>query len=203
MADERRWGFTLVELLVASSMMAVLAGAGYAALTAGTRSAGKVRRVGEMVMNGQMALAAMARDIREAAERGGTCLTALDASYEGLSADTIDFMVPNRDATAGHVGSPCERGYYIDNDPDTEAQWLVRRTDVELDEDPLEGGSVELAGSHVAEMELCFYDGGTWVDGWSDSGTFPQVVRVGIVVVDAEDIEEPLYLETSVAVLGR
>ncbi|MBN2308077.1 MAG: prepilin-type N-terminal cleavage/methylation domain-containing protein, partial [Candidatus Hydrogenedentes bacterium] len=50
---KRRRGFTLVELLVATTMLSLLAAAGYAALTAGTRAAAKAKRYNAMVAHGQ------------------------------------------------------------------------------------------------------------------------------------------------------
>jgi hypothetical protein len=55
----------------------------------------------------------------------------------------------------------------------------------------------------VAELDMQFFDGTDWLDGWSDPERFPRAVRIGIVVVDEEDREDPLYLETCVLVPAR
>jgi len=208
-----RGGFTLVELLIASSMMAVLAAAGYVVFAAGVRSADTVRRVNARVAYAERALAAMAADIRAAVEHDGVRLTSLDATYEGKDADTIDFIaVRTRQAPDDpEASSQCEVGYYIDNDPATEARWLLRREDSTIDEDALEGGTLTQAGPFVSELNLEFYDGLEWVSGWEDQERFPLAVRIGIVVVgealdeliDEAEVEEPMYFETTVSIQAR
>jgi type II secretion system protein J len=204
MRDRR--GFTLVELLVTTSMLALLATAGFAALTTGTRSAAKAKRYGAMIAHGQAALQAMASDIRAAVKHGDFRLIALDAQYEGLDADTIDFIAADR-VKLGRgqpdVSGRCEVGYYIENDPDTEVEWLLRREDGTLDDDPLEGGAVSLAGPFVAELNLQFYDGLFWESGWDDEKSFPDAVWIQIVVVDEDEIENPLVLCTTVPIMAR
>ena len=202
---KHRRGFTLVELMVTAVMLTMLAAAGYAVFAAGTRAAGKARRYGRMVAHAERAMNGMAADIREAVAHGDVRLTALDAQYDGLDADTIDFIAPRmRQAQLEpDVTERCEVGYYIDNDPDTEARWLLRREDGTLDDDPLEGGALMPAGPRVSELNLEFYDGLDWEVEWLDKKEFPLAVRIGIVVVDAEDLEAPRYFETTLSIPAR
>ncbi len=203
---KRRAGFTLIELLVATAMLAMLASAGFAALTAGTRSATKAKGQGRMIAHGQAALQGMVADIRAAVAHEDYRLTSLDAEYEGMDADTIDFIVSGRgrlfkEVTGGR--GRCEVGYYIENSADTEAQWLVRREAMEVDEDPLSGGAISLAGPYVAAMNLEFYDGLFWQAGWDDQEEFPDAVSIRIVVVDEDDHEAPMVFSTSVQILAQ
>jgi len=201
-----RRGFTLVELLVATSMLAFLAAAGFAALTTGTRSAAKTRRHGAMVAHGQATLQAMATDIRAAIEHDGFQLISLDNEYDGRAADTIDFIAGDRVRLArGEPGvtGRCEIGYYIENDPETEIKWLLRREDGTLDDDPLEGGAVSLAGPFVSELNLEFYDGFSWESGWREKPGFPEAVRIQIVVVDEDEIENPMLFNTTVPIMAQ
>jgi type II secretion system protein J len=201
-----RRGFTLVELLVTTSMLGLLAAGGLAALTTGTRSAAKAKRYGAMVAHGQATLQAMATDIRAAVEHGDFQMISLDARYEGLAADTIDFIAADRVRLAKGepgVGGRCEIGYYIENDPDTEVKWLLRREDSTLDDDPLEGGAVSLAGPHVAELNLEFYDGLYWESGWEEKTGFPEAVRIQVVVVDEDEIENPMVFNTTVPIMAQ
>jgi type II secretion system protein J len=199
-----RRGFTLVELLVTASMLALLGTAGYATLAAGTRSAQKARRVSDMVAHGRRALTMMATDIRAAVRHDEAGITALDAQFEGRDTDTIDFIAHRtRRSNDPEATDRCEVGYYIDTSERTEADWLLRREDATVDDEPLADGQALLAGPYVSELDLRFHNGSDWVDGWTDSENLPEAVRIGIVVLDAEEREDPLYLETTVIVPTR
>ena len=203
---KRTTGFTLVELLVATGMLALLAAAGFAALSTGHRSAAKAKGYGAMIAHGQAALQTMAGDIRAAVAQGDTRLMALDAQYGGLDADTVDFIAvgfPRLERYEPEARGRCEVGYSIENDPDTEVQWLMRREDGTLDDDPLEGGAVSLAGPYVAELNLYFYDGLYWQSGWDDQEEFPDLVNIHIVVVDEHEIQRPMSFCTTVPILAE
>lgn len=209
MKSER--GFTMVEMLVAIMLLSLLTASGFAVLSAGTRAAAKTKRYNNMLNYGQAALTTMASDIRTAVVRNKFALASLDREYEGHDADTIDFIAakspklpPEEDAedAAPPVGR-CEVGYYIENDADTEVEWLVRREDGSLDDDPLEGGSITLAGPQVTDLNLEFYDGIEWQDGWDDQGVMPVAVRIRILVMDVDEQENPLALSTTVPILAR
>jgi len=190
---------------VATSMLVILASAGFAVLTTGTRSAAKAKRYGAMVAHGQAALQIMARDLRAAVEHEEHRLVSLDTEYDGLPADTIDFVVPGMpklDRYDPEASGRCEVGYYIENDPDTEAQWLLRREDGSPDEDLLGGGAASLAGPYVAGLDLEFYDGLFWQSGW-DEEEFPQAVSIQIVVVDKDETENPKVFRTTVPIMAH
>jgi type II secretion system protein J len=209
---KRGRGFTLIELLVATSMLTLLAAAGFAALSAGTRSAAKVKRYGAMIAHGQTSLDMMARDIRAAVQNEKFCLVSLDNEHEGMYADTLDIVslgaprivrseFEEEEEPGSH--SRCEVGYYIENDSDTEMKWLLRREDATLDNDPVEGGAVSLAGPFVSELNFEFYDGLFWQSGWDNRQTFPAAVRVTLVVVDEDEVENPMYFSTTVPIITR
>ncbi|MCP4644731.1 MAG: prepilin-type N-terminal cleavage/methylation domain-containing protein [bacterium] len=198
----RRTGFTLVELLVATTMMAMIAGVGMAALSAGTRSAAKADAYGAMVSHGQAAIQQMTADIRAAVEYEEYRVMSLDNMHEGMPADTLDMIVaakPRLDHETGEgAGARCEVGYYVENDEDTEAQWLIRREDATLDDDLLGGGAAALAGPYVAGLNLEFYDGLFWQDGWDDEEEPPEAVRIEVLVVDENGVANPTVFGTTV-----
>jgi type II secretion system protein J len=195
----------LVELLVACTILAILASAGALVFTGGVRTSVKVRRQGRMLSRGQAVLELLGRDLRGALLHQQSRLTALDATYEGRQADTVDLIVARHPGPDDEEGAACRRevGYYIDNDPDTAGTGLVRRVDDTMDADALEGGTLTPAGTCVSELNLEFYDGVAWVDGWDDPSRFPTAIRITILVVDDELVEHPLQLITTVAVMAR
>lgn len=196
-----RRAFTLVELLVASMMLATLAAAGYAVFSASVHSARRARAIDAMVSRGRRALAAMARDVRSAIRHEQMGMIALDVQYEGLDADTLEFIAHrSRASDDPEAGGLCEIGYYIDNDPNTEDEWLIRREDPTVDDDIHEGGPIVPAGTCVAALNLEFYDGVEWVPDWQPGGELPRAILIGITVVDEAEQEPPLYLETTVSI---
>jgi len=200
-----RRAFTLVEMLVTSTMLALIAMAGFAVFSGAVRSAAKVGRYGAMLSHGQMALEAMVTDIRAAVAYGDYRLVSLDVEYQGRDCDTIDFIIarPNPERKEPDEGGRAEVGYYIDNNPDTEGQWLVRREDRTLDDDPLEGGRLSLAGPFVSELDFEFYDGLVWQSGWDDRTKFPRAVRIYIVVEDEDEVERPRLFCTTVPIMAQ
>lgn len=209
----RMRGFTLIELLVATSLLTLLMGAGLAALTAGTRAAAKADRYNRMVSRGQAALQAMSADIRAAVVHDERYLVSLNREQDGKDLDTIDFITSiaprmdplyEEDEESRRMAGRCEVGYFIENDPDVEYRWLLRREDGGIDEEPLEGGALTMAGPYVTELNLQFYDGIFWQSGWSiEEEAQPVVVYIEIVVVDEDGIENPLRFSKSVPIMAR
>lgn len=199
-------GFTLIEILITLTLFALLAGGGLAAMSTGTKSAAKANRYNAMVSRGQGALQLITRDIRAAVQEGDMNLVSLSREYEGRPADTLDFVMagaPRLDENNPEFAGRCEVGYYIENDPDTAIQWLVRREDASLDDDLLEGGAISLVGPYVSSLNLGFYDGLLWQSGWIDEESFPLAVSVEIEVVDEDAHENPITLKTVVPVMAR
>jgi len=201
-----RRGFTLVEMLVTASMLVIIVTAAFAVFGAGIRSATKTRRCGAMLSHGQMALRAIAEDIRAAIAHGDIKFTSLDVIYEGRACDTLDFTIvrPNPIRRMPEEGSRAEVGYYIDNDLDTEAEWLLRREDRTLDDDPRSGGEQSLVGPFVRQLNFEFFDGTFWQAGWDeDQDALPLAVRVEIEVIDEDEIEKPMFFRTTVPIMAR
>lgn len=203
MIDRR--GFTLVEILVSSMMLALVATAGFAVFSGGIRSAAKARRHGAMTAYAQRALLAMASDIRSSVPHEKYRLKSLDVQLADGDFDTIDFIVarPQLRGDENDTSSRSEIGYYIDTIAETEAKWLLRREDRTPDDDLLEGGNVSMAGSHVSELNLLFFDGLMWQSGWENEIGHPKAVNIEIVVVDEDEIEKPMRFTTSVSLVAE
>ena len=198
-------GFTLVEMLVTCTILVMIVSAGFTAFNGSMRSAAKTRRYGAMIQAGQLAIEQIATDIRRIVPHGDVKLTSLDVNLDGRDLDTIDFIIarPRRDRKRPDEGGRAEVGYYIDTNPDTEAEWLLRREDPTLDDDPLGAGTVSLAGPHVWQLNLEFFDGTEWQAGWDGNMELPKAVHVGLMVLDKDEHEKPLHFRTTVQIMAR
>jgi prepilin-type N-terminal cleavage/methylation domain-containing protein len=227
---QRGNGFTLVEILVTTAMFSLLVTAALSVFSAGSRGAAKAKRYRDMVSRGQTALDAMTADIRAAVSyrapnpsasdtastpqstpstpspaQPETTLTALDVQFEGRDCDTLDLVIArlNPDRPSPDEGGRASIGYFLNNDPDTGPVGLLRRENRLPGDDVRSGGRTALIAPYVSELNLEFYDGTDWMDGWSADIAFPQAVRIKIVVLDEAGLENPLSLTTTVSVMSR
>jgi type II secretion system protein J len=208
-----RRGFTLVEMLVTTTMLALIVGAGTAVFSAGTRSAAKAKRYDAIVAQGQRALQRICRDLRAAARQEGFSLTALDVQQEGHDCDTLDLIVarPNPERKLPDEGAWAEVGYSLaKNSTDGkrakaagEIRGLLRREDPTLDDDPLEGGTMHLVAPLVSDLNFEFYDGLSWKAGWDDATALPRAVHIQVTAEDEEGIENPMLFSTTIWLMAQ
>ena len=132
-------------------------------------------------------------------------MTSLDVQLEGRDCDTLDLVIarPNPDYPSPDEGGRASVGYYLNIDPTTGPVGLLRRENRSPGDDPLSGGQTALIAPFVSELNLEFYDGTDWVDGWSGDSGFPKAVRIKIVVLDEAGLENPLSLTTTVPVMAQ
>ena len=195
-------GFTLVELMVSVTIMSLIAGATYACFHAGSRAWRKARDRSDASQQARVVLRMMARDLRGAFRppRGASTFMGVDRVRDDRSADAVDFVAvaagPARPA-APH-SDRCEIGYYLDLDPATDAEGLVRRIDRTPDDDDLEGGVLEEIGPAVQELNLEYHDGVGWYDAWDEDDGVPFQVRITIGIVETDGDERLRVLSTVV-----
>ena len=134
-----------------------------------------------------------------------TRITSLDVQSGDRDCDTLDLVIarPNPDYPSPDEGGRASVGYYLNIDPSTGPVGLLRRENRSPGDDPLSGGQAALIAPFVSELNLEFYDGADWVDGWPGDSGFPKAVRIKIVVLDEAGLENPLSLTTTVSVMAQ
>jgi general secretion pathway protein J len=188
----RQRGFTLVEILVALSLLAlvaVLAYRGTASLVDGeTRLAGEARRWRTL----DAALARMESDVRQAVPRavraGGAIEPAWLASVESHGASAIAFSRagPEFDAEPGVAGQRI--GYRLRDGALQVVYWPAldrsRSGDGDARAWPLVEGVAAMRVDHLSSR-------GEWVASWPQSGdaAVPRAVRVHLTLASGEAIE--------------
>lgn len=190
--SERRTGesgFTLVELILAGSITAMVVVAAVTSLVVAMRSHAARRDVTAVYESAGAALQMIRRDLLSvflAPVDNRTRFVGLDMEESGLPIDQLIFMSTgnNPAESMGGESDLMEVHYYIDSDDSTEERWLQRRTDATPDDDPFTGGTVSLLGPHVVALDFQYYDGLEWWEDWDSKDAIPVCVSVGIAVRD-------------------
>jgi len=202
-----RKGFTLLEMLVAMTLMSMLAASLYVSLHVAFRG----RRATERGMEPAARAAAALRMLREDLE-SATVPTGLlagefigeDAQDErGREDDVLAFHALARDQWAGHPPSPIVNvEIAVSADDATGEGTLVRRLTANLPapeaQDPIE----EVLCRRVSAFDAAFFDGTDWLDSWDSTtagNALPLAVRLTISL-ETEDEEEG-YVVTRVFAL--
>lgn len=188
----RQRGFTLVELLLATMVTAMVAVSTVAILRS---SAGMRRRVDRQMAMQQEARAAMraiSTALRNAYRPTGTVplLEGTDAQMGSIPADRVRFFVVNSvtirpDEPESDVRE-CE--FFLGQvDPDRPSV-LMQRLDPTRNEQPDGGGVVQCVAENIVGLNLDYYDGRQWRAEWpEDSKQWPIAVRIDLVAADPEN----------------
>ena len=167
-----RWrdaGFTLVELVISSALMAIILVAAYLVLSACFSSQKLIEPRLEVVQNARVALAIMTADLR--------CACPLSKDYDFLGvhrvlsemeADSVDFATHNYTPRQPREGDYCQESFFVDKDAENGQLCLWRRRNPTLAFDPLSGGSREEIARGVRGFRLEYYDGIDWYDNWGE-----------------------------------
>jgi len=185
-------GFTLLELILAMAATSLLLGAAYAAFFSGLDSYNTNAYKSEIRAVLSRSLIRILDDLK-ASQTGVDAFRFVvennEIEIEGEAAgpipnDRLLFTAANAKENweAKPQSDLSEVEYYIDNDDETPARWLVRRTDSPPDSRPLEGGEIHLVGPRVIGMDVLLYNGTKWVEEWDSSTGLPLAVKVSLFV---------------------
>ncbi len=189
-------GFTLVELLLASALGAMVLTAAFTSMSVMLKGYRKHKDRAEIYEPARLALARMSREISSAflsPHGNSTHFVGIPQSIEGVSMDQLSFLATVNDPLRSEEGQSdvCEVHYMIDIDPETPERWLQVRYDPTLDEDPMSGGNSHLLGPRVVAMQFLYFDGNFWLSEWDSEEEIPMAVRITIGVTEDGLIEDP------------
>jgi len=162
-------GFTLIELILSTALIAVVLAGAYACLNAGISSQKVVEPRTEVLQTARVALSLMSADLRGATPLPkGTPFLGTRRLLGEVSADVMDFATHHYTPRRPGEGDFCELSVFVDRDPQTGRLALYRRRNPRLAFDPLSGGVREELALGVAGLRLEYYDGWDWYDSWGD-----------------------------------
>jgi len=191
----RRPAFTLLEMLVATAMIAVLAGSLYASM----RVAFAARRTGEAALapitEAQAVFESIGRDLACAPPPRGILAgpfvgTDDDDPATGAPADTVDFFT-RPISTPGAAPGIVRVAYGLTADGETKA--VTRRITVNLLAPEQQEPSEEVLCSNVTALNLRYFDGSDWYDRWDSTAagdSLPLAVEVVLRVASEGNRQE-------------
>lgn len=189
LGSTRRRGFTLLEVMVAVAIIAMLGVLIYGAFMGMTRSRQNMVNVADRYQQGRLAIDRMSREL------GGAFISAHEpisqlqnarqtafVGHDQSSSDRVDFtaFANVRLASDSHESDQAEISYFAARDPDSGNLDLVRRISRYIDEDPGRGGTVQVLAENIHSFELKYMDPltGEWVQTWDSSQPAAQLGRL-------------------------
>jgi general secretion pathway protein J len=189
-----RRGFTLLELLVAISILAMVSVLIYGAFSAMQKSRAGLERVQERYREGRMAMQRISRDL-------ASCYLSLHVPVDtrlavqktsfigkrGSPTDRLDFNAfsnTRRDRNK-HESDQAELSYFGSENPDRSGTLdLARRVSTNLDLDPQHGGRVEVLATDIDLFQLDYLDpqSGLWNETWDSTQVTGQPNRLPLQV---------------------
>jgi type II secretion system protein J len=161
--------FTLVELIISVSIMALILVSGYLCLNSGFASQKLIESRADAVQSARVAMTIMSADLRSA------CVLSKEFQFLGMhrmlgdvEADNLDFGTHNYTPRRAGEGDFCEVSYFVAPEPQSGKLSIWRRRDPTPDDEPLSGGSREEIARGVRGLQFEYYDGIEWFDEWGD-----------------------------------
>ncbi len=218
---QRQRGFTLLELIVAVTVLAFVTLLLYGAFSGMKHTRDGLTRVQDRYREGRTALARLVRDLQGAyisqhvpINQQITVLKTAFIARRGTPASRVDFnsFTNIRRDRNSHVSDQLELSYLAEDSIETPGTYdLLRRSSQYPDIKPDKGGRIDVVCTDIDLFELKFLDPQTsqWVEGWDSTSMtgqqnrMPLMVRITLVVnggrrAGAGRLRNPLRFETTV-----
>jgi len=176
-------GFTLLEIIVSMSILAMISLLIYGAFTSMSRGKKGEEIKSERARVGRSAILRMAREMSSAFLSSHTptnpALVIRVTAFTSVNSSPFDRMdftsfAHRRISADTPESDQAEIGYFVTPDPDkTDKMDLVRREQTPIDLDPRRGGQTNVMAEDVESFNIRFFDPLTWA--WVDSWDSQQV----------------------------
>jgi prepilin-type N-terminal cleavage/methylation domain-containing protein len=164
-----RSGFTLIEVLLSATLMAMILVSAYLCLHAAICSQRLIEPRIDVLQNARVAMALMTADLRSA------CPACRDFDFLGThrslgdaDADSLDFATHHYTPHRAREGDFCLVSFFLDRDPESGRMSLFRRRNPTIAPEPLVGGYREEIATGVRGLRFEYSDGLDWYDSWGE-----------------------------------
>jgi general secretion pathway protein J len=210
-------GLTLLEVMVAVAILAMVCVLTYGAFDGLSRGKKNLGRVNDRYHQGRAALARMNQELTSAflsmhqplAEQQIRRLT-IFAGSNSSPADRIDFtsFSHRRLVKDAHESDQNEISYFGSPDPNVSGKVdLARRESPTIDLEPKRGGEVNVLAEDIDSFEVKYLDAttGMWTDTWDSSqatgqpGRLPFEIKITLALKSGAADDKPIVFTTKIA----
>lgn len=206
-------GFTLIEIIIASAIITIIAGGAYASMRAAVATQKMVQERNDSMQTARTILNMIRDDLRATIPMlGESEFLGLNRTLGEMDGDNLDFATRNYSYSLPGESDFSEVSYFVTPGPGANELSLMRRRDPTPDNKPLEGGRIEILASGIKSINYQYYDGIEWFDDWGSIDTIkveedsllvpgnlygiPSAIRITIVVGKPSDPEaDPTLVE--------
>jgi len=210
-------GFTLLELLLAMTMMTIIAASLYTSMSIGFRARERAEKIIQKGRSLEIAVELIKGMLASTVAPTGILAGKFEGEDEngdkGYDADTLTFYTadynPVEDEPAGDIEKV---EICLSVREDTDEAVIVRKVTTNLLSPKTLNTEEEILCGNVRSLNLRYYDGSDWQDDWDSSDnddSLPKAVEITIVLENDEDAdkgdekkdEEDLYEYTEIIIL--
>jgi type II secretion system protein J len=212
------WGFTLLEVLIAMTMMTIIAVSLYTSMSIGFRARESADRLVEKGRAAEIAIELMKNMLASSMVPNGILAGEFKGDDErgedGYDADTLTFFTADYNSGDDERASDIEKVEIgMSTRKDSEERVIVRKITPNLLSPRTLDPDEEVLCGNVRSMNFRYYDGSDWQDEWDSSendDALPKAVEITIMLEDPDSTgkgtagdndEKDLYKYTETIIL--
>lgn len=188
-------GFTLIEVLIATAIMAGITAVIYSSFFSASRNVEEAETTRDSTDLARTLVMKLTDDIANAYFNPSMQETVFVGKNSGATADELRFdsitftTLTNWRRPGSKETDLWEVGYRFEDQPDKGGKVMIRTEKRELGKDqppPLEGGTDYTITGSVAGLRLRYYNGSAWTDEWDSrtQRTLPKAVEIQLSLDD-------------------
>ncbi len=192
---QRNFGFTLIEVMIAIALSALLLVTVYSTYFSLARTIDSTTQSQELLENGRVLLEMLKRDLR-GVTGGQFALIGTSQQIDGKPVTDIEFVTSSRSSTNPLMWSKV--AYSLIQD-DQGQKILIRKEAKNPNDDVNLLGKAFEVSRMVSAFQLTFFDGTEWQEKWDSraTGKLPKQVRIVVEISDANKNSKTFTAEES------